>query len=220
MPDAYLVLYNGLATCLSALSFVSVFLSLALRGGSPAAIWQTSGNLFLICQGLAFLETVHAVVGISRGSPVTSLMQWSGKSNVLLLMLWAIPEIQNSVVTAILFGVWAFSETIRYYYYLVTILAGGAKGVPKSLTWLRYNIFIPLYPIGMLAERAIMFEAVPWIEQRNLHSYALPNATNFAFDYALFVKCLAPIYPLVWLPMYLHMWALRAKKLGGKAKKT
>ena len=61
---------------------------------------------------------------------------------------------------------------------------------------------------------------MPWIEQRNLHSYALPNATNFAFDYALFVKCLAPIYPLVWLPMYLHMWALRAKKLGGKAKKT
>lgn len=44
-------------------------------------------------QGVSLLETLHAAVGLVPSSPVMALMQWAGRSNVLFLVLDAIPQV-------------------------------------------------------------------------------------------------------------------------------
>ena len=166
---------------------------------------------FCVNQLLAFLETVHAALGLSRSSPGTSFAQWFGKSNVLLGILYFIPELQNTAVTATLLLVWSTGEIFRYYYYLLNIVFMGQ--VPKQLTLIRYNMFIPLYPLGMLCELYLMYTSQPYLEERKLHSLELPNTLNFAFNYSSFIKYLIKVYPLVWLPMYLHMFKQRSSKM-------
>ena len=56
------------------------------------------------------------------------------------------------------------------------------------LVWCRYTLFIPLYPVGMLAEVVLMAKSLPYLKSRKLNSIALPNALNFGFDYHLFIQ--------------------------------
>lgn len=51
----------------------------------------------------------------------------------------------------------------------------------------RYTLFIPLYPVGMLAEMMLMAKSLPYLKSQKLNSINLPNAINFGFDYHLFV---------------------------------
>ena len=44
-------------------------------------------------QLLALLEVVHAAAGLVGGSPVTALMQWAGRSNVLFGVIKSVPEV-------------------------------------------------------------------------------------------------------------------------------
>lgn len=74
------------------------------------------------------------------------------------------------------------SQVVRYPWY-ATSLAGGS---PAWLTWARYTLFIPLYPAGVAAEMWVLYSGLPWIASRRLHSLALPNSANFAFDYHWF----------------------------------
>ena len=55
-------------------------------------------------------------------------------------------------------------------------------------TWCRYTLFIPLYPVGMLAEMVLMAKSLPYLKSQKLNSIALPNALNFGFDYHLFIQ--------------------------------
>lgn len=44
---------------------------------------------------------------------------------------------------------WSLTEAIRYSYFTMKI---GFGDVGKALTWLRYNTFVVLYPVGILSE--------------------------------------------------------------------
>lgn len=52
----------------------------------------------------------------------------------------------------------------------------------------RYTLFIPIYPVGMLAEMMLMAKSLPYFQSQRLNSIALPNALNFGFDYHLFIQ--------------------------------
>jgi Protein tyrosine phosphatase-like protein, PTPLA len=45
------------------------------------------------CQAAALLETVHVLAGLVKGSAPLALLQWFGRSNVLFLILGAVPEV-------------------------------------------------------------------------------------------------------------------------------
>jgi hypothetical protein len=49
-------------------------------------------------------------------------------------------------------------------------------------------MFIPLYPLGVVCEMALMALALPHITATGMYSLRLPNAFNLSFDYGLFVK--------------------------------
>ena len=58
--------------------------------------------------------------------------------------------------------------------------------------WYRYTLFIPLYPVGLLAEMVLMAKSLPYLKSQKLNSIALPNALNFGFDYHLFIQVTQP----------------------------
>lgn len=56
------------------------------------------------------------------------------------------------------------------------------------LTWLRYTIWIPLYPLGILCEGIVILRNIPYFVETGRYSVSLPNDWNFAFDMPLFMK--------------------------------
>lgn len=77
---------------------------------------------------------------------------------------------------------------VRYPWYAAS-LAGGAPG---WLTWARYSAFLVLYPIGVVSEMWLLYRGLPAVRALRLHSMALPNWWNFAFDYSYFLVVSAP----------------------------
>jgi len=47
----------------------------------------------------------------------------------------------------------------------------------------RYTLFIPAYPVGVLAEMALLYQALPFIEDRDMYSLSMPNKLNMGFSY-------------------------------------
>ena len=46
-----------------------------------------------VMQGLALLESLHAALGLVRGSPIMSAVQWAGRSHTLYLILEPFPQV-------------------------------------------------------------------------------------------------------------------------------
>ena len=61
---------------------------------------------------------------------------------------------------------------------------------PRPSLPCRYSAFIPLYPVGVAGEVLAIVGALPAVRAQRLHSVALPNAWNAAFDYGAFLQVL------------------------------
>ncbi|EFN59260.1 hypothetical protein CHLNCDRAFT_137564 [Chlorella variabilis] len=216
LPKAYLLLYNvaqfgGWAFCLYHL-LNHVDTTRSLEG-----TYAVAGDAVRLFQLASALEILHAAVGLVGGSPVTALMQWAGRSNVLFGVVGAVPEVQNTAAVGAMLLAWALSEVTRYPWYAANLVGA----CPRWLTWIRYTAFIPLYPVGVVGEMWSVYQALPFIKQRGLRSVPLPNAANFAFDYPTFLVALMCVYPLLWFQLYSFLFRQRRKKLqpAGSAKK-
>ncbi|KAL4424771.1 hypothetical protein ABPG77_000811 [Micractinium sp. CCAP 211/92] len=209
---AYLLAYNSVQFAGWAYCLWLVVQQLAQDKGLHGQ-YAAAGRAVSFFQLLSALEILHAAVGLVGGSPLTSLMQWAGRSNVLFGVVAAVPETQNRPAVGAMFLAWALSEVIRYPWYAASV----AGACPRWLTWLRYTAFIPLYPIGVAGEMNAVYDALPFIAERRLRSVALPNALNFGFDYSLFLKGLMVFYPFLWFRLYSFLLRQRRKKLGAAA---
>ena len=106
---------------------------------------------------------------------------------------------------------WCLTEIVRYPYYafnLVNLNVG-------ILTWLRYTLFIILYPIGASAEMWCYIDALPFLTTSKALSIEMPNAYNFTFSPYVITKIILLGYFPGLYPMYSHMLAQRKKVLGG-----
>jgi Protein tyrosine phosphatase-like protein, PTPLA len=107
-------------------------------------------------------------------------------------------------------------QVVRYPWYAAS-LAGGAPG---WLTWARYTAFLPLYPVGVASEMWLLAGGLPAARGRRLHSVALPNKWNFAFDYSWFLMVRSfSVFPVSFLSLTLDhqvMFALPAEDVCTK----
>jgi very-long-chain (3R)-3-hydroxyacyl-CoA dehydratase len=77
------------------------------------------------------------------------------------LIVWVIAYIFPDTVspspayTSMLLA-WSITEIIRYSYFALNLKNGQ---VPDYLTWLRYNTFFVLYPVGIASECWLVFSA-------------------------------------------------------------
>lgn len=96
--------------------YVTLVLSiLFLKDGEKlfSTAYENVGTMMVILQVLQMLEIVHAILGLTKGSIFTTVLQIFGRSLVLFALVVPEPRIQNNIVTFYLFLVWSSVEIVR-----------------------------------------------------------------------------------------------------------
>lgn len=178
---------------------------------TTATLFSILGPKMMVCQSLAVLEIFHSLLKWVKSPPLPSIIQVSGRGVIMFLLLLPEERLHDKQVVYYLFAAWSAVEVIRYPYYILSLLECEVGVV----TWLRYSVWIPLYPLGCLFEGLVMILSLPLLQTSERYNYLLPNNLNFHFH---FLTCFTA-YMICFLPgMYVlmnRMYEQRKKKLGG-----
>jgi very-long-chain (3R)-3-hydroxyacyl-CoA dehydratase len=217
------------------------------------ALWDTVGPQVTFWQNLAVLEIVHAALNLTPSSPVMTAIQVYSRV-ALVGVLNEFPETfaTNPWPIRAMLVAWTLAEVTRYVYYCfakfgeiqtsvkAAMIAmkkargnelGEPKGsfkIPYPIVWLRYSLFLVLYPLGVSGEIGCLFHALKDIQAMGAAKQASAIGA-FCLDYTLRLQSLTPwvacmfilgFYAWILPGLYNMMRAARAKVLGGAAKKA
>ncbi|KAF2703541.1 PTPLA-domain-containing protein [Pleomassaria siparia CBS 279.74] len=205
LNTAYLLVYNALSAALWATVLAKVVLTAAGKGVASGAVYVEAERFTRLTQTVAGLEVLHSLLGVVRAPVFTTLMQVASR----FLLVWGIayhfPQTtQYSPAYSSMLVAWSVTEIIRYSYF-VFVIAG--KGVPAFVTWLRYNTFLILYPIGISSETWLVKNAIAPAEKMNQN-----------YGYALWA--ILAIYVPGSYVLFTHMLKQRRKIMSPSAKKS
>lgn len=210
----YLIFYN----LFQFIGYLYILVVIGIRyyrdgTNSMSGTYEAIGNCFKFCQLMQYLEVMHPMFGYTKGSVLMPLIQVTGRAFILFVNIDAEERMQTKPVVFYLFIVWAIIEVVRYPFYITTLID---KKI-QILTWLRYTIWIPLYPIGVLCEGIVILRNIPYFEENQRFSVDMPNPMNFTWNMTLFMKIylLILILPGVYFMMN-YMSKARIKNLGPK----
>lgn len=118
----------------------------------------------------ASLANESIFTGIVRSPLLTTILQVSSR----LVLVWAVVNAYPRATSPSPFYssmllAWSLSEIVRYTYFVLNLRRGSSgdrKGVPALVTWLRYNLFYGLYPIGICSEMVLVWKASEVAESR------------------------------------------------------
>lgn len=221
LSKAYLLAYNISQFCGWAYLMYRLLPYLSLQAKAtqfmpaknPASLYDELGDHVKLVQTAALLEVVHAIVGLVRSNPMVTATQIASRLFVVWFPIHHIPESQTSPGLTIMLFAWCLTETVRYSYYafnLVNVNVG-------IITWLRYTLFIVLYPMGVSGEMWCYIDALPFLATSKALGIAMPNAYNFTFSPYVVTIMILLLYIPGFPPLYFHMFAQRKKVLGGGA---
>ncbi|KAK3680109.1 hypothetical protein LTR78_000486 [Recurvomyces mirabilis] len=141
----YLICYNAISALLWAVVLGRVVLIAGIHG--PKYVFAGVGEWTKWTQTLAALEIAHAGIGLVRAPLLTTLMQVASRFLLVWLIAFNFPStVSASPAYTTMLLAWSITEVIRYSYFAVNLAYGG---VPAFMTWLRYNTFFVLYPMGI-----------------------------------------------------------------------
>lgn len=182
----YLFIYN----LFQLVGYLFIFIVLSInyyRDGFHATVGNTFkivGNVMKFCQLLQYLEVMHPMFGYTKGNPLYPFLQVTGRNFILFCMIDAEPQAQKKAVTLLLFLTWSMIECVRYPYYVLSLI----KFEIALITWLRYTLWIPLYPLGAFLEGVIVLRNIPIFEETEKLSIKMPNKWNVTFCMCTFMK--------------------------------
>ncbi|KAL7651209.1 hypothetical protein ACMYSQ_010947 [Aspergillus niger] len=155
LRTTYLVTYNSI----NALLWLYIFSSIVVSPfQSPQTTYSTLEPWTRWTQTIAILEILHASLGLTRSPIFTTFTQIFARSVQVWAINYAYPETTSpSPAYKYMLLAWSFADAIRYSYFAV--LSAGAP-VPSLLRWLRYSLFLILYPVGIGSEWWLMFQAL------------------------------------------------------------
>jgi len=214
----YLFVYNLFMFC----GFCYAIIVMSLKYSAdpdtfPTKCWDTVGNIFKFLHLLMYLEVLNPMFGYTKGSVLEATIQVTGRCIWIFCLIDSEPRMQSKPVVFYLFMTYSVIEIFRYPYYMLSIYD---KSV-GLLTWIRYTIWIPLYPMGFICEGVIALRNIPYFEETEKFSVLLPNKWNFAFYFPNVIRfyLLLGFFPMLYTQMW-HMYQLRCKKLGIKQHKS
>ncbi|QPG76816.1 hypothetical protein FOA43_004210 [Brettanomyces nanus] len=157
-PPAWIANYNLISGSLWSFILVNTAVS-SVFFGQPQ-IFDLTSTLLTLIQLCAIIEIYNSVVGNVRSPLFTTIMQGASRLLIVLGIFQALPDSPGNYhwVYISLSVAWSTTEIIRYYYYAAKLLSNNHP--PALLTWLRYNTFIILYPIGISSEVTIIFKSL------------------------------------------------------------
>jgi len=219
LSKPYLLTYNSTQFCGWAYLMYRLLPYLLLQAKSthlipaknPTSLYDELGNHVKLIQTAAVLEIIHAILGLIRSNAMITTMQMLGRFGVLWLPINFISDSQTSPGLTIMLFAWCLVEIVRYSYYTCHLLNLNI-GI---LTWLRYTLFIILYPVGVIAEMWCFIDVLPYLSTSKALCIEMPNAYNFTFSPYVITKIILLGYFPGLYPMYSHMLAQRKKVLEG-----
>ncbi|CAH3122675.1 unnamed protein product [Porites lobata] len=212
----YLIIYNLMQAGLF-LYIVFVLLSRLFFHGTDAFAdaYDAVSDVLASCQLAAILEVINPILGIVKTGVVAPFMQVFGRNMVLFLVVVAHKELHQQAVVYGLFLVWSLIEVARYPFYASQVIN---KRI-EPLIWLRYTMWIPLYPLGIFFEGTLVWRAIPLLEKSERFSIRLPNAFNFSFSFAWFLRVYLVLLIAGGWYMMKHMYILRCRRYGRRKRK-
>ena len=162
---------------------------------------------------IPYLEVIHAMTGIVKSSPVPTITQVTARAFVFIVICGHYECIHSSIQFSTMILAWNMSEIIRYSYYAINLM-----GIPVGvMTWLRYSLFIVLYPMGAGSEFLCMMKALPDIKKDQERNILMPNKFNITFNFYYMIIFFMFLYLPLFPQLYGHMLRQRKKILGRQA---
>lgn len=198
----YLIAFNVVST-IAWLNYGIDFVGQWVASRQPYSI-PVLGTVQLLryTQALALLEIVHAALGLVPSPLLSVTMQVASRIFTCFGSLALIAQSGRVSLLArlgylFLSVAWTVTEAVRYPYYVGALLGW----LPKGLTWLRYSLFLGLYPLGVAGELLVIYAA----------SQVLPP-NNLLVRIPFYV--LAATFPPGFVYMYTYMLKQRSKVLA------
>ncbi|KAG9509947.1 Very-long-chain (3R)-3-hydroxyacyl-CoA dehydratase [Fragariocoptes setiger] len=209
----YLILYNVSIFA----GFAYVYSMLIYRAIGRDSIYLDRGSITSVCDIVRvltftqFLECAHPLMGLVPGGPFVPFAQLIGRALIMIFLYDTKIQSSSSPWIFCLFVVWSSIEVIRYPYYALRVL----KLELPCLTWLRYSLFLPLYPCGGLCENMVMLYCARHYEKNHSYQYMLPNALNISFSLAFCIQAylIFLLHPTI-LMLMRYMWSQRTKQFA------
>eukprot|EP01061_Rhynchopus_euleeides_P042497 TRINITY_DN74125_c0_g1_i1.p1 TRINITY_DN74125_c0_g1~~TRINITY_DN74125_c0_g1_i1.p1 ORF type:complete len:721 (+),score=344.28 TRINITY_DN74125_c0_g1_i1:52-2214(+) len=178
--------------------------------GTGMGLWAKIGGTVTFFQYLAGLELVHSLLGLTRSGFMTTLVQLLSRFFVVAVLNETPSQFaaDNMFIRMMLFA-WSLTEVIRYTFY-------GTPVDIAPLTWLRYTLFIVLYPMGVTGEIGCLNIAS---QSEPTSSFGVMTLLHAFYKFGglplLIFGYVTGLYGL-----YTHMLAQRSKVLGRGSKKA
>eukprot|EP01102_Stenamoeba_stenopodia_P013163 TRINITY_DN422_c0_g1_i2.p1 TRINITY_DN422_c0_g1~~TRINITY_DN422_c0_g1_i2.p1 ORF type:complete len:736 (-),score=167.61 TRINITY_DN422_c0_g1_i2:147-2354(-) len=197
---AYLFLYNILAS--AGWAYVLFLVIQSWQAGlSAAELWKKIEFPLQVVQTSAALEIVHSLVGLVRSPVVATLMQVSSRLGLLWLYTSRFAVCQAHWSLYLMAGSWALVEVPRYLFYAMNLFV---TTVPYPLFFLRYSLFMILYPSGISGELLQIWTSLPVSKRTDIPFWYLSWAILLLY---------VPGSPF----MYFHMLAQRKRAAQNRA---
>lgn len=191
-PDPYLGLKKGylfMYNLVQFLGFSWIFVNMTVRlfilgQDSFYDTFHTTADMMYFCQMMAVLEVINPLLGLVRTGVYPAMIQVTGRNVILFVIFGTLEEMQNQPVVFFVFYLWSSIEIFRYPFYMLACM--GTEW--RLLTWLRYSLWIPLYPLGVLSEAVAVVQSLPVFDDTRRFSLPLPLGAvggSVSFSYVL-----------------------------------
>ena len=155
MKNLYLIFYNVFSLLCWYYIWIN-FITFLIQGLDSDLLhfWNHfPGKTLRFIQTLAILEIIHSILKIVKSPVLTVFLQVISRIVVLFVYTSIEKNCYSHWSFMLMTGSWASIEIVRYFYYTLNLLPlFSGKNMPYILFWLRYTLFIILYPTGITGE--------------------------------------------------------------------
>lgn len=213
LKKIYLFGYNSILFALF-LKVNVLLISKTLKGTVDDRTVQHAAHIVKLLTYTQILESVHPMVGLVPGGPLMPFTQIIGRLIVNHFLTNQTIRLDSSPFVHYLFIVWSSIEIFRYSLYALRVF----KIEAYPLTWCRYTLFMPLYPMGGFCEAMIVLKTANYYEKIGAFSIELPNSLNISFSLPLALRVYSFVFlgPTIYF-LWMYMLTQRRKQLKSKS---
>ncbi|XP_054893768.1 very-long-chain (3R)-3-hydroxyacyl-CoA dehydratase [Poeciliopsis prolifica] len=217
LKTSFLLVYNLVQFLGFSWIFVNMTVRLFIFGqDSLYDTFHTISDVMFFCQTLALVEVLNAAFGVVRTGVIPTLIQVVGRNFILFIIFGSLEEMHHRPVVFFVFYLWSAIEIFRYPFYML----GCFNTEWETLTWLRYSVWIPLYPLGVLAEAVAVIQSIPIFVQTKLYSIPLPKAIGTSINFSYFLHVYLILMFLGLFINFRHLYKQRKRRFRTKKRKT
>ncbi|KAL2093253.1 hypothetical protein ACEWY4_010565 [Coilia grayii] len=217
LKKGYLFMYNLVQFLGFSWIFVNMTVRLFILGqDSFYDTFHTIADMMYFCQILAVLEVVNPALGIVQTGVVPPLIQVFGRNFVLFIILGVLEDMHNKPVVFFIFYAWSCIEIFRYPFYMLACI--DIKWT--LLTWLRYTIWMPLYPLGVIAEAVAVIQSMPVFDETGVLSVPLPKALGLSLSFSYVLHLYLVLMFLGLFINFRHLYKQRRRRFRTKKRKA